>query len=93
MKTNRGYATYEMLVVLGIFILVAAFVVFGVYTFLSNDPEAPPEEAGVSALPGQIKVICLDGYEYYYTQSPYRAGMALKIKNGAPSECVVEKLE
>ena len=98
MKTNRGYATYEMLVVLGMFILVAAFVVFGVYTFLSNDADNPPEPAEVGdTLPGQVKVICLDGYEYYYTQSRFeglaRAGLALKIKHGAPSECVVERKE
>ena len=93
MKATRGYTMIEVL--LGIVILTIAGLL--AYVYFADDTSEPPKVATAGdVLSGRIHIVCVEGYEYFYTQSRVqgysRAALApLFDEEGRPRKCRAEQ--
>ena len=88
---RRGLTLLEILIVVAVLSIVLTVILY-VFKF-----ELTPDNEDNGVLPGEVKTVCLEGYQYLYVQSRWehysRAAMAPKFDiNGNLVKCPKEMI-
>lgn len=103
---RRGFTLMELMIALAIVVLVISIIILAACEYKKKmqawEPASPPVPVSTSdELLKNLKVVCIDGYEYYFASIDHgyadsdesRAVLAPKFDRemGKPSRCATEQ--